>query len=90
MSLDFLKEFILYTFAIETSYETMLTKKNWDGDEVCIWFMSIRLNKAQLKYLEVDKQAYAVFKAVKHFRTYLLKSQMKVIVPYLAARNLFV
>ena len=31
-----------------------------------------------------------MFKAVKHFQPYLLKSQTKIIIPYLAVRNLFV
>ena len=52
--------------------------------------MSARFDEAELKYLEVGKQAYMVFKAAKHFHPYLLKSQTKVIVPYPAVRNLFV
>ena len=48
------------------------------------------MDEAQLKYPEVDKQVYVVFKAVKHFRPYLLKSQTKVVVPYPVVRNLFV
>ena len=52
--------------------------------------MSVELDEAQLKYLEVDKQAYAFFKLVKHFLPYLLKSQTKVIVPYPAVRNIFI
>ena len=38
----------------------------------------------------VDQQAYAIFKAVNHFRSCLLKSRMKIIVPYPAIRNLLV
>ena len=33
---------------------------------------------------------YAMFKVVKHFRPYLLKSQTNIIVPYPAMRNMFV
>ena len=90
MSPNFLKEFILYTFTIDTLYATVLTQKNQDGNEVPISFMSAGLDEAQLKYPEVDKQDYTIFKVVKHFHPYLLKSQMKVIVPYPAVRNLFV
>ena len=36
------------------------------------------------------EHAYVVFKGVKHFRSYLLKSRTKVIVPYPAVRNLLV
>ena len=90
MSSNFLKEFILYTFATNTSYTAVLTQKNLDGDEVPISFMSAWLDGPQLKYPKVDKQVYIVFKAMKHFWPYLLKSQTKIIVPYRAARNLFV
>jgi len=44
----------------------------------------------KLNYPTVDQQTYDVFKAVKHFIPYLLKSRIKVIVPYLAVRNLLV
>ena len=55
MSHDFLREFILYTFATDTSYADVLTQKNQDGDEVPISFMSAGLDGPQLKYPEVDK-----------------------------------
>ena len=36
----------------------------------------------------IYQQEYVVFKVVKHFRSYLLKSRTKVVVPYPAVRNL--
>ena len=90
MSPNFLKELFLYTFATDTSYATVVTQKNRDRDEVPISFMSVGLDEAQLTYPEVDKQAYVVFKAVKHSHPYLLKSHTKVIVPYPTVRNLFI
>ena len=44
----------------------------------------------ELNYLVVDQQDYVVFKEFKHFRSYLLKSRIKFIVPYLAVRNILV
>ena len=38
----------------------------------------------------VDKQDFAVFKAVKQFRPYILKNRTKVIVPHPVVRSLFV
>ena len=62
-----------------------------DGeDEYPISFMSTGLQGAELNYPAVDKQAYAVFKAVKQFRPYILKNRTKVIVPHPAVRSLFV
>jgi hypothetical protein len=52
--------------------------------------MSSSFKGTELNYPVVDRQAYTVFKAVKHFRSYLLKSRTKVIVPYPAVRNLLV
>jgi hypothetical protein len=52
--------------------------------------MSSSFKGDELNYPVVDRQAYTVFKAVKHFRSYLLKSRTKVIVPYPAVRNLLV
>ena len=43
-----------------------------------------------MNYPAVDKQAYAVFKAIKQFRPYILKNQTKVIVPHPTIRSLFV
>ena len=67
LSPDFNKEFYLYTFASDLSYAGVLTQKNVEGDEVPILFTSSAFTGAKLNYPEVDKQAYAVFKAVKHF-----------------------
>jgi hypothetical protein len=90
MSPDFSKDFTLYTFASDCSYAAVLTQKNSENNEVPIAFMSSAFKGVELNYPAVDRQAYAVFKAVKHFRSYLLKSRMKIIVPYPAVRNLLV
>ena len=60
----------------------MLTQKEDGGDEYPISFMSTDLQGAESNYLAVDKQDYAVFKAVKQFRPYILKNRTKVIVPH--------
>jgi hypothetical protein len=50
--------------------------------------MSSVLQGAEMNYPEVDKHEYAVFKVVKHFRPFLVKSKTKVIVLYPTIRNL--
>ena len=87
---NFEKDFILYTFASDDSLAAVLTQKEDGGDEYPISFMSTGLQGAKLNYLAVNKQAYAVFKAVKQFRPYILKNRTKVIVPHPAVRSLFV
>ena len=52
--------------------------------------MSSNFKGGELNYHEVDKQALVVFKAVKHFHPYLLKSKTKVIVPFPIVRNMLV
>ena len=90
MSPDFRKDFILYTFASDISYATVLTQKNQQEDEVPISFMSSNLKGAEPNYHKVDKHDFSVFKEVKHFHPYLLKLKTKVIVPFFTIRNLLV
>ena len=87
---DFDKDFILYTFASDDSLAAVFTQKEDGGDEFPISFMSTGLQGAELNYPAIDKKDYAVFKAVKQFRTYILKNWTKVIVPYPAVRSLLI
>ena len=80
----------MYTFASDDSLAAVLTQKEDVGDEYLISFMSIGLQGGELNYLAMDKQAYAVFKAVKQFRPFILKNRTKVIVPHPVVRSLFV
>jgi hypothetical protein len=64
--------------------------KNQEGDEFSVAFMSSRLQGAELDYPEVDKQAFILFKVVRHFRPYLINSKTKVIVPYHVVINLLI
>jgi len=83
VSLDFGKDFFLYTFASNVSYATIPTQKKNKGNEFPISYMSSNLQGAELNYQDLEKQGYAVFKAVKHFCPYLLKARTKVIFPIL-------
>eukprot|EP00253_Pinus_taeda_P034745 PITA_34745 len=82
--------FILYTFASDRSYATILTQANQEKEEATIAFFSSNLQEAELNYSDVEKQAYAVFKAIKYFRPFLLKTHTKIIVSFLAIRNILV
>lgn len=79
----------MYTFASNVSYATILTQKNDDGNEVPISYMSSNLQGVELNYPGVEKQGFAVFKAIKHFCPYLLKANIKVIIPHPVVRALF-
>ena len=90
MSPNFSKDFILYTFATDFSYATVLAQKNHEDAEMPISFMILTFKGVELNYSQVDKQAYTVYKSVKHYRPYILKSRTKVIVPYAAIHNVLV
>ena len=86
----FKKQFILYTFTCGTSYVEVIIQNRDEGGEFPISFMIPNLQGVELKYLDVDKQGFAVFKVVKTFRPYILKFQTRVIVPHLVVIYLFV
>jgi ribonuclease HI len=67
MSPDFSKDFTLYTFASDRSYVAVLTQNNSENNEVPIAFMRSAFKGVELNYPAVDRKAYVVFKAVKHF-----------------------
>eukprot|EP00253_Pinus_taeda_P010141 PITA_10141 len=87
---NFSESFILYTFASEKSYAAILTQTNQEKVEAPIAFFSSNLQGAELNYPDVEKQAYAVFKEIKYFRPFLLKTRTKIIVLFPAVRNLLV
>ena len=67
LSLDYTKPFYIYSFASEHTCATILTQKVDDQDEHPIAFMSSPLKDAELRYLNVEKQAYALVKEIKKF-----------------------
>jgi len=87
---NFSNHFILYRFSSNRSYAMILTQANQEKAEAPIAFFSSNLQGAELNYLDVEKQAYAVFKAIKYFRPFLLETHTKIIVLFPAVRNLLV
>ena len=86
---DFNRDFFLYTFASTQSLAAVLNQKDDGNNEAPVSFMSTNLQGDELNYPTIDKQAYTVYKAVNHFRSYILKNHTKVIVPHPAVRSLF-
>ena len=87
---NFDNDFILYTFPSDHSIVAVLTQKNEDREEFLVSFMSTGLQGAELRYPTIDKQAFAVFKVVKHFHPYLLRSHTKIIVPHTMVKALLI
>jgi len=87
---NFSNHLILYTSATETSYVVVLTHINDQQVKAPISFFSSNLQGVELNYSEVEKQVFVVFKSIKHFKLFLLKTHTKVIVSFSAVRQLLV
>ena len=68
---DYDKEFQIFSFASEDTIAGVLLEKSKEGKEQPISFMSRSLQNSKLKYTIMEKQAYALVKSLKHFRTYV-------------------
>ena len=64
ISLDYTKEFYLFSFASEDTIVGVLLQKNYQGQEQPIAYMSKILRDSELKYHIVEKQAYALVKSL--------------------------
>ena len=71
VSPDYAKDFMIFSFASEDTIAGVLLQKNIEGFEQPIAFMSRALQNSELKYTIMEKQAYALVKSLKHFRTYI-------------------
>ena len=67
ISPDFTKDFYIFSFASEHIVAVMLLQKNMMGQEQPIAFFSKALRDAPLKYNIMEKQAFALIKALKDF-----------------------
>ena len=85
---DFSKDFITFSFASEDSIAAVLLQKNTEGLEQPISFFSKVLRDSELKYNSLEKYAYALVKALKIFRIYLLHSKILSYVPNVAVKEI--
>jgi hypothetical protein len=69
---DYLKDFLIFSFASEHTIAGVLLQKNEEGFEQPIAFFSKSLRDVEMKYDIMEKQAYAMVKELKSFRTYVL------------------
>ena len=81
LSLDFTKDFLVFSYASEHTIAAVLLHKNNENMEQPIAFFSKMLRDGELKYDIMEKQAYALVKALKYFRVYILHSDIIAHVP---------
>ena len=85
---DYSKDLYIFSFASEDTIVGVLSQKNKEGQEQPIAFMSRSLQKSELNYTIMEKKAYALFKSLKHFRTYVGYSKVVGYVPHLAVKDI--
>ena len=77
----FTKDFLAFSYASEHTITAVLLQKNNENMEQPIAFFSKMLRDGELKYDIMKKQAYALVKALKDFRVYILHSHIIAHVP---------
>eukprot|EP00253_Pinus_taeda_P030845 PITA_30845 len=78
---QFDRDFTIFSFASEHTIAAVLLQKDAQSNEKRIAFFSRALRDAPLKYQIMEKQAYALVKAIKDFRIYILYSHVTTYVP---------
>jgi hypothetical protein len=78
---DFAKDFILFSFTSEHTIVGVLLQKDDQNFEKPIAYFNRMLRDAPLRYDIMEKQAYALVKSLKEFRTYILHSHVIAYVP---------
>jgi len=82
------RDFIIFSFASEHTIVAVLLQKDDQGCENPIAFFSRALRDAPLKYKIMEKQAYALVKAIKDFRIYILYSHVIAYVPNAVVKDI--
>ena len=81
VSLDFSKDFLIFSFVSKHTIEGALLQKNQQNLEQPIAFFSKALRDSKLKYKIMEKQVFALVKTLKDFKVYILHSCVIVFVP---------
>jgi hypothetical protein len=90
ISPDYSKDFLIFSFASCDTIIAVLLQKNEQGREKLISFFSKALRDEKLWYEIMEKNAYALVKALKDFRVYVLHSKITVYVPSASVKDILV
>ena len=88
VSPNFNKDFLIFSYASEHTIAAVLLQKNNENMEQPIAFFSKMLRDGELKYDIMEKQVYALVKALKYFRVYILHSHIIAHVPTSAVKGI--
>jgi hypothetical protein len=87
---DYLKDFLIFSFAFKHIVVAVLLQKNEEGFEKPIAFFSKSIKDAEMRYDIIEKQAYVMVKALKAFRTYVLHSKVIAYLPTSYVKDILV
>jgi hypothetical protein len=90
ISPDYSKDFLVFSFASFDTVAAVLLQKNEEGREQPIAFFSKALRDAEIRYEIMEKQAYALVKALKAFRVYVLHSKVTAYVPSASVKDILI
>jgi hypothetical protein len=90
ISPDYSKDFFIFSFSSNDTLVVVLLQKNSDGMEQPISFFSRALRDVEVKYDIMEKQAYALVKALKSFRVYVLHSKIIDYVPSSSVKEILI
>eukprot|EP00253_Pinus_taeda_P027021 PITA_27021 len=82
------RDFMIFSFASEHTIAVVLLQKDDQGCEKPIAFFSKALRDAPLKYQIMEKQTYALVKAIKDFKVYILYSHVIAYVPSVVVKDI--
>jgi hypothetical protein len=82
------KDFYIFSFTSEHTIAAVLLQKNSERYEQPIAFFSKALRDAALNYNIMEKQAFALVKAIKDFRVYILHSHAIAYVPNAVVKDI--
>jgi hypothetical protein len=85
---NFAKDFILFSFALEHTIAGVLLQKDEHNFERHVAYYSRTLRDSPLKYDIMEKQAYAMVKALKYFRVYIFHSHTIAYVPNSSVKDI--
>jgi hypothetical protein len=72
ISLDYSKDFLIFSFRPFDTVAVVLLQKNVEGLEQPISFFNRALRDVEVKYDIMEKKSYSLVKALKDFRFYIL------------------
>ena len=78
---NFTKDFLIFTFALEHTIAGVLLQKNSEEQEQPIAFYSTTLGDSEVRYNIMEKQDFALVRALKEFRVYIMQSHIIAFVP---------